>query len=153
MKSKAVYMALGAVLGIGGMVIGMTLSPVTAQNDSFGEITCTGLKVVNADGHEQLWLTVDENGGMVRILAKNGMPVALINTVGTGGRVTLTSKFLHFEGEELIGGRQIVSMGIDENGGHVSVSGKDGKSAAGMHIDQYGGQITVRDKLGKGRRL
>ena len=47
-REKRGYMALGGLLMLVGM-LAANLTPLTAQRDSFGEITCTGLKVVDSE--------------------------------------------------------------------------------------------------------
>ena len=50
----------------------MLASPVTAQRDKFGEIECTKLTVVDADGRKRVILTFDEHGGAVVAFGKDG---------------------------------------------------------------------------------
>ena len=56
---KLAYAGFGALL----LFMGMLLSPVTAQRDRFGEIECSKLRVVDADGNTRVVLTTDEHGG------------------------------------------------------------------------------------------
>ena len=51
-KQKCLYTVLGACIMLAGTIIGAAISPLSAQNGkvTFGEITCTGLKVVDAAG-------------------------------------------------------------------------------------------------------
>ena len=58
-KTRLGYMALGAAIGISGLAIGLCVSPLKAQRETFGEITCTGLKVVNSYGTEVVGLGAD----------------------------------------------------------------------------------------------
>ena len=62
-KQKFSYMLFGAVIGIAGLAVGLCVSPLTAQKEVFGEITCTKLTVVSPDGRKTIVLTVDEDGG------------------------------------------------------------------------------------------
>ena len=50
-REKLGYMALGGLLMLVGM-LAANLTPLTAQRDSFGEITCTGLRVVDSEGRD-----------------------------------------------------------------------------------------------------
>ena len=66
---KLVYAGFGFLFA----VIGMLLSPVTAQRDKFGEIECRLLTVVNAPGRPRVVLGVYEDGdGFICTLDKNG---------------------------------------------------------------------------------
>ena len=47
-KQKLQYIVVGGVIGVLGMLIGMTVSPLSAQRDKFGEIECTKLTVVDS---------------------------------------------------------------------------------------------------------
>ena len=51
-KQKFFYMVTGAVLGVTILLIGMAVSPITAQRGTIGEITCTGLTVVDRGGEQ-----------------------------------------------------------------------------------------------------
>ena len=56
-KQKAGLMALGSVFTIIGMQFTIGLLPsVTAQRDTFGDIECTSLTVVNGKGEEAIKL-------------------------------------------------------------------------------------------------
>ena len=65
---KLVYASFGALI----LFIGMLLSPVAAQRDKFGEIECTSLAVVDADGKTVVRLGVGEHGGRVYAYGKAG---------------------------------------------------------------------------------
>ena len=54
-REKLGYIALGGLLMLVGM-LAASLTPLTAQRESVGEITCTGLRVVNSEGREKVWL-------------------------------------------------------------------------------------------------
>ena len=44
----------------------------SAQNVTFGEITCRNLRVINEKGYAGVILRTDENGGVVRAYGKPG---------------------------------------------------------------------------------
>ena len=137
-KQKFFYMVLGGVLSVAVLLIGMAISPLTAErNGSFGEITCTGLMVVNSDGTPAVMLS---SLGMVSISHPDGtLAISLSRTFhddAPGGRVSIYSK-------DHAG---TVSMSTGKSGGYVGVYGKDGKGGVDISIDEHGGRVTVRSK-------
>ena len=57
-KEKLAYTALGGLLML---VVGMlftSISPLTAQKDVFGHITCSSLTVVDTNGIERVLVTI-----------------------------------------------------------------------------------------------
>ena len=131
---KLVYAGFGFLFA----VIGMLLSPVTAQRDKFGEIECTRLTVVDANGKTGVILTVDEHGGVVSAIGKDGKSGALLGINEHGGTVGTYGK----------DGKPRAGFGVYEHGGHVEVRGK-GEGAAVMSINEYGnGAVSTWDKNG-----
>ncbi len=79
--------------------------------------------------------------GSVSVFGKDGRGGVLLSALESGGRVDLVGL------RNTMGGYpSLVSMGIEGDGGYVSVSGKDDKSSAGMRIDEHGGVIGVHGK-------
>ena len=119
-------------------VIGMLLSPVTAQRDKFGEIECTRLTVVDADGKTRVNLTTDEYGGVVSAFGKDGKLAAWLCVNEHGGRVAAYGK----------DGKSRAALGVIEHWGFVQVKGK-GEAMAVMSINEYGnGAVFTYDKNG-----
>ena len=114
---KLGYIALGGFLMLVGM-LASNLTLLTAQRETFGEITCTGLKVVDS----------------------NRMPTVVLSTDLRGGSVRVSSK----DAKSLVGRRSAV-MSISDRGGLVSVFGK-GESQANMRITRFGGLVSVWSK-------
>ena len=141
-KQKFFYMVLGGVLSVAVLLIGMAISPLTAErNGSFGKITCTGLTVVNSAGIPIVRLS--SLGGINISHADGTLAVALNNSIPPdclGGYVAVYSK------DET--GAAIMS--INKNGGFVSIYSKDGGKARGaMVVDKYGnGAVSTWDKNG-----
>ena len=135
-KQRFFFMVTGAVLGVTILLIGMAVSPTAAQRDTFGEITCTGLTVVNPDGTMAVWLRSDKYGGGVSVASKDGMPRASMDVTERGGTVLVSGK-----------GVSLAGMLITEHGGAVRVTGKGGKLAS-MAVDKDGGYVLVRDRDG-----
>ena len=76
-REKLGYMALGGLLMLVGM-LAANLTPLTAQRDTFGEITCTGLKVVNSHGRAKVWLNSNSIGGNIYIYGEAGRTSSLV---------------------------------------------------------------------------
>ena len=158
-REKFRYMAFGGALVFLGMV-GAMMSPLTAEKDKFGAIECTRLTVVDADGKTMVYLTsdvhgglvfafskglggaslsVDEYGGCVKALGKDGQLAAMLNVGEDGGRVRAFGK----------DGKSAAALGIIEHGGYVSAHGKDGKSGVSLRVDEHGGRVDALGKDGK----
>ena len=86
-KQKFFFMVIGAVLGVTILLIGMVVSPTTAQKDTFGEITCTGLTVLGQDGKKRVRLR-DFLGGAVEVWGKDGRSKADMRVGKYGGLVS-----------------------------------------------------------------
>ena len=70
-REKFRYMAFGGALVFLGMV-GAMMSPLTAERDKFGEIECTRLTVVDADGKMRVLLTTMNMGVVSLPMARTG---------------------------------------------------------------------------------
>ena len=136
---KLVYAGFGFLFA----VIGMLLSPVTAQRDKFGEIECTGLKVVDADGETVVMLSGYENGGVVTVYGK----VKLDDSEELSDDI----KALQRAVSVLNAPRPQVTIGIIKTGGYVDVCGNDGESKATLGCGEYGGRAAVQGNEGKSR--
>ncbi len=132
---KLAYAGFGALL----LFMGMLLSPVTAQRDRFGEIECSKLRVVDADGNTRVVLTTDEHGGVVFAYGKDRKSVAGLRITEHGGSVDALGK----------DGQSRAALAVTEHGGSVSAFGKDGKSGALLSITEHCGHVQVEGK-GKG---
>ena len=136
-RAKFGYMAFGGALVFLGMV-GAMMSPLTAEKDKFGEIECTRLTVVDADGKRGVLLTTDEDGGFVYAFGKDGQSAAVLRVDEHGGRVSAIGK----------DGKSGAWLNVGEHGGHVQVNGK-GEGVAAMSINEYGnGAVSTWDKNG-----
>ena len=63
-KQKLAYIAIGGLL----VATGMTISPLNAKHDKFGDIECTKLTVRGPDGQQRVKITADElHGGQLLI--------------------------------------------------------------------------------------
>ena len=114
-REKFRYMAFGGALVFLGMV-GAMMSPLTAERDKFGEIECTRLTVVDADGKMGVLLTTTEHGGSVSAYGKDGKSGASLSITEDGGHVQVKGK-----------GEGVAAMSINEYGnGAVSTWDKNG---------------------------
>ena len=136
-REKFRYMAFGGALVFLGMV-GAMMSPLTAEKDKFGEIECSKLRVVDADGKTRVYLTTDEYGGLVYALGKDGKPAVALDITEHGGRVKAFGK----------DGKSGALFRVTEHGGRVHLPGK-GEGKAVMSINEYGnGAVSTWDKNG-----
>lgn len=158
---KLVYAGFGGFL----MLIGMLLSPVTAQRDKYGHIVCTSLTVVDALGEEKVFLNDNVHGGFVGVIGDDGKSTAGLTIDERGGLIVTTDSDANTGvvigvGEH--GGRvgvsgkiggSVVAIDINEHGGLIKAFGQDGKSSATLGISSYGGYAITTDKLGEKKLL
>ena len=136
-KQKLAYIVLGGMLVATGMII----SPLNAQKDKFGEIECTRLAVVDAEGNERILLSTNhiEHVKSHKVTAQ-GVRVrdTKVRVLGTeyGGRVQIYDE----------DGATVVLLDSDERGGYASVSGKDGISGVRLKNLEHGGFIQASGK-------
>lgn len=139
-KAKLGYAILGAAIGIFGLAVGLCVSPLTAQRNVFGEITCTGLTVRGSDGRENIRLMVDASGALVGISDGDGSLVVAIGTDNDGGRVEVFAKDQKDE-------RARAVLDVDYKGsGVIAVSGTSTNTTAGMYVTELGGVVEVKGK-------
>lgn len=161
LKIKLVYMGVGGMIAIIGMLFGIgMLSPVTAQRDKFDTIQCRSLEIVDEDDNVSVILTNNEHGGTVGVVSKDGRKKAgFIMTTDSGGiaiykddKEMVSLSIAEYGGNVSVHGKDdglsAVGIGVDEHGGRVSAYGKDEKSGARLSITEHGGRVSVG---GKGR--
>lgn len=156
-KQALGLMALGSFFTI----IGLLLSPVTAQKDKFDTIQCKRLEVVDDDGEARVIIDTNEHGGEVAIYGKGGLLRQLwLGVHEHGGIVSVRGKEkgivmmrINEHGGSVAAhgnyGKGTASMGTNERGGYVRAIGK-GEGAAVMGIDEHGGRVSAGGKDGKG---
>ena len=133
-KQALGIMALGSVFTI----IGMLLSPVTAQRNKFDTIQCRRLEVVDARGNLMVILTIDDDGGAVVAYGKDDKSLVTLDINEHGGIIGVAGK----------DGKSQAGLRINEHGGIVAVNGR-GNCVAGMGITERGdGVVTTLDKNG-----
>ena len=126
-KERLCWAATGGVLL--GIIIGLCISPLTAQDGNFGEITCTGLKVVNPDGTEAVEL--DSH---------------FIKGYGYGGRVTVEG---NGRKSPISGGTSSASMGVSADGTYAIFWNSEGIPGVLMGSGRKGGYVRL-DRKGMG---
>ena len=97
-------------------IIGMLLSPVTAQRDKFGDIECTSLKVVGADGFSRVSIGAGSLGGYVVVY------------------------------DDDISGASKAELNISPRGGYIKANGKDGVSTVVIDFNAHGGILLAHGK-------
>ena len=152
-RKESLYAAIGGVAGAVLTLAVCSVMPIGAQNGNatFGEITCTALKVVDAEGFPGVKLFAGENSGVVVVDGKGGY-VALeggdVSVNGTGGgSVQLTSHGVLVYGTVRVEGEAGgVWLSSGEHGGLVRVVNKDDAGEARLGINEHGGNVAVYGK-------
>ena len=166
-RKEALYAVIGGVVGAVLTMAAGSFSPLGAQDGAVdlnvGEITCTGLKVVDEASETRVWLRGMEDEAMVGVydkdarvivrarehvrgvlvFGKNGKPKAsMIDRDGQdGGLVGVSGK----------DGEAQAIMGVVEDGGMVTVRSKDSEVRAIMSAEEHGGMVSIHSKNGEGR--
>ena len=135
-RERLKYMVIGVVLSVAVLLIGMAVSPLTAQRDRFGDVTCTSLTVVDKDGKSVVRIFPGSEGGDVFIYAKEEELRVTMAAKKAGGGVLVFDKR----------GYPVTRMVVNELGNEISLSSENG--SAYMKIGEYGGRVGV---LGKGK--
>ena len=165
------YLVISGIIGgvIGSLLTALLVSPVTAQRDKFGEIECTELRVVDADGgvvvklgRERMFDRTKKTdlgvGGSVEVYTPDGdvavelasSPILAISagslmpeTVGVGGVVTVS-------GADEKGSAW---LSVNEHGGSIGAFSNDFRSRMYLNLDEHDGGLEVSGKNGGGVRL
>ena len=150
-RKEGLFAVIGGVVGAVLAIAVGGLTPLGALNENatYDTITCRSLNVT--DGNKVVTIgdgnIIAFNGeGLVMIhgdeirIYNDGKSVGMeIGLGGHGGYVTVS------------GNRGAAQIEIGEYGGDIRVYGKgDSKGKAGMSIDENGGLVTVRGKDGEG---
>ena len=158
---KLRYMALGGLLMFIGMLTASVLMPsLVAQRDKFGEIECTGLRVVDSEGDAvivfstnqmdvvrmlvsantgqngnkpEVWIISGDNQAGVHVFGDNGKGQARLYAGEDGGQVDIWGSDRKL--------KATVNGDNDEQGGQVAVFGNDHASEAVLKIDHHGGVL------------
>ena len=142
-RKEVLFAVIGGIVGAVLTMAAGLFSPLGAQNETIdlnvGEITCTGLKVVDEAGETRVEMFGTEDDGTVRVWNKGG-PVAVMGVNEHGGNILVSGRDI--EGD--IGAS--AEMSVDEHGARVSVNNKDYTSGAEMRSYENGGRVNIDAK-------
>ena len=141
----------GVFCGVVGAVLTMmvcSLLPLRAQSQAgiFGEIICTGLKVMTSEGREIVTLGADDDGGLIWVHGKQGS--VNVGTDDGGGSVAV------YGGEYSMGVGGI--FGVSKDGGFVEVWGAKSTTFGGkvkISVNEYGGRLSAFGKDNAGEQV
>ena len=142
-RKESLYAIIGGIVGAVLTIAVCSVLPIGAQSQSdrvFGEITCTGLKVVDAERKTTVLLQSGAFGGIVLVYGE-GNTVAEMAIAPHGGRVFLRSS-----------GNNAGSVNMefdDEHGGEIRVYGEEGSVKLGTN--KHGAGVYVTDQNGRTR--
>ncbi len=166
MKAKErLYAVIGGCVGAVLTMVVCSFFPlgVQGQSDRFGEITCTGLKVINPAGRPMVELGSGETGGIVGIWSNTptylrgvfmeageyGGHIMCFPRMENRDAASVKSVQLGFMNGQTRDGtveiygnllRKHVVIGVNEHGGHLSVYGKgENRGKASVEINEQGG--------------
>ena len=168
-RKAGFYAVIGGMVGAVLTMAVCSVMPIGAQNGNatFGEITCTGLKVVDEAGIAGIQLSTgaDRYSGVTIYGSEIGTFSTLtgggIVVSGTAGIISLLPRSVMVsDGESSVelqaaddtgrirvaGKSGNVWLSTDENGGSVKLTSSDSTRAAYMDIDEHGGSFTVYGK-------
>ena len=151
LRDKLKYMALGALIALGGLVFGNINNDTDAQSESktIDELTVQQLTVLKDitviadDGEHKVVIFSNENGGKVMCLGPGGKDAiagAVLEIGESGGVVGVRG------GK---GGSAGLSVGTE--GGRVTIVSASGTGAAAMNIVDGDGVVYTRDRFGEFR--
>ena len=150
--TKLRYMVCGGLLVAVGILVGVVcVSPLTAQNDKFGKITCTGLTVLGEDGSVAVKLDSYKHGGEVEVFGKASsdhgdkiiIPRAAVSLSATesGGDVMVTYTNLVPVGpgeDRMVLRSPALWLFTHDNGAIINVNEQTGNSAVRIGVGVYG---------------
>ena len=167
---ERLYAVIGGCVGAVLTMVVCSFLPLGAQSqgDSYGEITCTGLKVIDSEGRvairlsnsdypsvasgviqvfgkddsnafQAVWIGVSEKNGMVGVYNRD-FASAQLKTNENGGCVTVFgTRESKFE--------EFATMQVADQGGSMVVHNRQGKTVGGLGVYESRGMVTV---LGEG---
>ena len=144
-KKEHWYAIIGGCVGAVFTMVVCSSFPIVAQSqgDNFGEITCTGLRVVNAKGTAVIRLVGSESGGTIMVFEDSVPPFKWVS-------MHCDREYSEFSITN--GLSALVRVGADEKGGSVAVYSQDqaDHSTAGLGVGADGGMVSVFGKEKEG---
>ena len=133
---ERLYAAIGGCVGAVLTMVVCAFLPVgvQSQGDNFGEIICTGLKVVRPDG--SVGVELDASIGVSVWGGEEHIALAFLGVDEYGGEVFLAGR------------KASAKIGSGAHGGFVQVWGKN-ESSVVMKNDERGGMVEVTNNQGK----
>ena len=142
---KRTYIALGGVLMLIGMMTATIITPnlVAQKNaDTFGNITCTELEIVDENGQTGIRLYTRKHipRGIVWVYDESGTQAIGLGVTNDGGAIDVCDK----------SGEIAVRLGVTEDGGTVQAYDQAEWPLAVLSAAENGnaGTVTVYDKSG-----
>lgn len=139
-RRETFYAIVGGCVGAVLTMVVCSFFPlqVQSQRDSLGEITCTGLRVVDSNGDSAIHLGFDGKGGLIEVWEKGfrRMPRVWMGVGEHGGGIDVKGK-----GKNLGG----VTLKVNTQGGLVGVfgSGDEDSGQAIMRIESRAGKVSA----------
>ena len=151
LRDKLKYMALGALIALGGLVFGNINEDTEAESESktIDELTVQELTVLKditliADnGEQKVVIFSNENGGKVMCLGPGGKRAiagAVLEIGESGGVVGVRG-----------GESGSASLSVGAEGGRVTIVSASGTGGAAMNIVEGDGVVYTRDRFGEFR--
>ncbi|MDE0297733.1 MAG: hypothetical protein OXN17_03815 [Candidatus Poribacteria bacterium] len=144
-RKERLYAVIGGAVGAVLALTVCSFFPPGAQSQSntFGEITCTRLKVVNANGVEVVSINGDDKGGTIYITEDTKS--ATVEEMFDMSKVVIGCGAGAAKIEIWGGVSPMIGLGIDKNGGTVNIYPRDFDNGGRirMLINEYGGRVNV----------
>ena len=162
-RKESLYAVVGGCAGAVLTLMVCSFLPLGAQSqsDSFGEITCTKLRVVNSEAKAVVVLDTFSEGGLIALFGTKGS--VLVNADDQGGHISVqgnrwgratkitandaSAHVMVYDRDGNVAGRMGASKESKE-GGDVSVS-RNGIPVAFLTTSDKGGVVSVYEDVAK----
>ena len=147
--NRSMYAVIGGFVGALFAMVVCSFFPlgVQSQANHFGEITCTGLKVVNNDNVPRITLDALSNTGIIQIDSSEDSALANFQISSPVGLLWISSKGMWLFGRGDNTGE--IGIDLDKYGGRIAVTGGGKKTGqVQIGVKENGGEVVV---LGKGK--
>ena len=144
-------MALGAVIMLIGLAVGVIVSPplIAQRNEVFGEIQCTGLTVVDEAGNKAIDLSTDSEGCSIVVYDKEGRRGITLNVGGgLGNEVVICDKDTGAPVIALYAWELVNSIWLRKGRGRIELSVDDDEISQVATYGKSGGAYLKSGPLG-----